>query len=70
MDGKQTRAWNKIFDELDKGHYGDARKKLDEFEDRHGETDETRALRSQLDALGPGVPRGGGRGRGKKHDDD
>ncbi len=71
MDGKQTREWNKIFEELDKGHHEGARRKLDEFEDRYGETDETRALRPQLEALGPDEPRGGPRGRGKKkHDDD
>jgi eukaryotic-like serine/threonine-protein kinase len=69
MDGKQTRDWNKIIDELDGGHYDDARRRLREFEDRYGETDETRELRPQLDALGPD-PRGDHRrGRGKKHRD-
>jgi hypothetical protein len=76
MDGKQTREWNKIFDELEKGHFEGARHKLDEFEENYGETDETRALKPQLDALGPDVRgsegrgpegRGEGRGRGKKH---
>lgn len=66
MDGKQRKEWNKIFDELDKGHREGARHKLDEFEDHYGQIDETRALRSQLDALGPDAPRG----RGKKHHDD
>ncbi|HEU4732822.1 MAG TPA: hypothetical protein VFT22_33230, partial [Kofleriaceae bacterium] len=76
MDGKQTRDWNKIFEELEKGHFEGAQHKLEEFEDRYGETDETRALKSQIDALGPDVPRepegarGPGRGRGKKHHDD
>ncbi len=78
MDGKQIRDWNKIIDELDKGHFEGARHKLDEFEDHHGETDETRDLRSQLDALGPDLERGpddvrrpgGSHGRGKKHRDD
>jgi eukaryotic-like serine/threonine-protein kinase len=57
MDPKQTRDWNKIFDELDKGHFEGARHKLDEFEDRYGTTDQTRELRPQLDALGPDRPR-------------
>jgi serine/threonine-protein kinase len=70
MDGKQTRDWNKIFDELDKGHHEGARRKLDDFADRYGETDETRALRPQLDALGPDQPRGrGSRGKTKRDDD-
>jgi eukaryotic-like serine/threonine-protein kinase len=81
MDGKQTRDWNKIFDELDKGHHDGARHKLGEFEDHYGETDETRALRSQLEALGADGPReldgprgaGGPRGphgKARKHHDD
>jgi serine/threonine protein kinase len=77
MDGKQTKEWNKIFDELDKGHFDGARHKLDEFEDRYGQTDETRELRPQLDALGGDAPResdgphgpGGPHGKGKKHRD-
>jgi hypothetical protein len=77
MDGKQTHDWNKILDELDRGHHDGARHKLREFEDRYGQTDQTRALGSQLDALDPDVPRGPDRGRGhdrrgrgKKHGDD
>jgi eukaryotic-like serine/threonine-protein kinase len=73
MDGKQTRDWNKIVDALDRGHYEDARHKLREFEDKYGQTDETRALAPQLEQLGPDVPRGPGgppgHGRGKKHRD-
>jgi len=75
MDGKQTKDWNKIVEELQKGHYEGARHKLTEFEDRYGATDQTRELRPQLDALGPDVrgPEhgpGGPHGRGKKHHDD
>jgi len=72
MDGKQRKDWNKIFDELDKGHRDGARHKLDEFEDHYGELDATRALRSQLDALGPDDPHGRDEphGRGKKHHGD
>jgi tRNA A-37 threonylcarbamoyl transferase component Bud32 len=79
MDGKQTHDWNKIVEELERGHFEGARHKLREFTDRYGETDETRELGSQLDALGPDVPRdpddgagpgrGPPRGRGKKHRD-
>jgi eukaryotic-like serine/threonine-protein kinase len=62
MDGKQTRDWNKIFDELAKGHFEGARHKLEEFEDHYGETDQTQELRAQIgaqiDALGPDVGRG------------
>jgi serine/threonine-protein kinase len=69
MDGKQTRDWNKIVGELEDGNFEGARERLDEFQDKYGETDETRDLMSQLDALGPDVSRGRGghRGRGKKH---
>jgi hypothetical protein len=71
MDGKQTRDWDRMVDALRHGHYDDARHKLREFEDRYGQTDETRALAPQLDQLGPDAPRGPagppGHGRGKKH---
>jgi N-acetyl-anhydromuramyl-L-alanine amidase AmpD len=70
MDGKQTRDWDKITDALERGHYEDARHKLREFEDKYGQTDETRALAPQLEQLGPDVPRGPGppdHGHGKKH---
>ncbi|HEY0477260.1 MAG TPA: serine/threonine-protein kinase [Kofleriaceae bacterium] len=77
MDGKQTRDWNKIIEELERGHFEDARHKLRDFEDKYGQTDETRELGPQLDALGPdlrgrpdGRGREGPRGRGKKHHDD
>jgi serine/threonine-protein kinase len=73
MDGKQTRDWNKIVEALDRGHYEDARHKLREFEDKYGQTDETRALAPQLEQLGPDAPHGPGgppgHGRGKKHRD-
>jgi serine/threonine-protein kinase len=69
MDSRQAKDWNKIVDELDRGRFEGARERLDEFQDKYGETDETRDLMSQLDALGPDVSRGRGghRGRGKKH---
>jgi serine/threonine-protein kinase len=75
MDGKQTRDWNKIVEALQRGHHEDARHRLREFEDKYGQTDETRALAPQLEQLGPDVPHGPGpggppgHGRGKKHRD-
>jgi len=71
MDGKQAKDWNKIIDDVKRGHFEGARRKLGEFEDKYGETDETRELQPQLESLGPDV-RGpeGPRGRGKKHRDD
>ena len=74
MDGRQARDWNKIVDELERGHYEGGRHKLDEFEHKYGATDETRDLRSQLDAFGPDEPGDpdeppprSPRGKGKKH---
>jgi hypothetical protein len=81
MDGKQTRDWSKIVEALQRGHHEDARHKLREFEDKYGQTDETRALAPQLDQLGPDAPHGPGgppgpggpgppgHGRGRKHHD-
>jgi eukaryotic-like serine/threonine-protein kinase len=81
MDGKQTRDWSKIVEALQRGHHEDARHKLREFEDKYGQTDETRALAPQLDQLGPDAPHGpggppgpggpgpSGHGRGRKHRD-
>jgi eukaryotic-like serine/threonine-protein kinase len=69
MDDKQIRDWNKIVEELERGHRDGARRKLREFEDRYGQTDETRALSQQLDHLGAEPPRPPEwpHGRGKKH---
>jgi serine/threonine-protein kinase len=60
-----ARDWNKIVDDVRKGHYGPARHHLDEFEERYGETDESRTLRDQLPD-DPGPP--GKRKRGKHED--
>ena len=68
QDGKAAKDWRKVVDKLQKGQYGEARKKLAEWERDHGETTETRNLASQLDAL-PGYA-GRGRGRGPDRDDD
>ncbi len=61
-----AKDWDKVIDKLYKRQFGEARKKLAEFEDKHGQTAETRDLASQLDALPPHVLRGRGRrGRGR-----
>ena len=63
---RQTKDWNKIVDHLDRGQCGEALDKLDEWEDRYGETPETEALERHLDALkDQEPPRGKGKGKGK-----
>ncbi len=49
------------------GHYDGARHKLDDYERDHGESDATRALRQQLDVLGP-EPHGPPHGKHHGHD--
>ncbi len=51
-DGKAAKDWNKVLDHLERGKFSDARKKLGEWERKHGATEETEALRRQLDAMG------------------
>ncbi len=63
------RAARKIQEQLDKGHYGEALEKLEEWEEENGgATPETDDLRRQIEALGD-EPRGRGRGKSKKHKD-
>jgi hypothetical protein len=80
-DPEAAKDWNKVVEKLYKNDFGDARRKLAEWETKHGEARESRDLAEQLDQhlesapAGPGPgPRGPGpRGRGKKHkggDDD
>jgi hypothetical protein len=64
-DEDAARDWRKVVDKLRKHQFGEARRKLAEWEDRHGPTPETRHLASQLDALPDDVLRGPGRGRGR-----
>ncbi|MGE5185636.1 MAG: serine/threonine-protein kinase [Acidobacteriota bacterium] len=69
MDEHAARDWNRIVDEARKGHYRKARERLDDWERRYGETDESRQLKDQLpdddEPAPPGPP-----GRGKhKHGD-
>ncbi|HSJ99860.1 MAG TPA: serine/threonine-protein kinase [Kofleriaceae bacterium] len=60
--------WDKVIDKLYKRQFGEARRKLAEWETKHGETPETRDLASQLDALPEHVLRGRGKGRGRGRD--
>ncbi len=50
-DRRAAQDWNKVVEELYDQKFGKARKKLDEWERRWGETAETRSLRQQLDSL-------------------
>ena len=60
-DGKAEKDFRKVLDQISRGRIGEARKKLGEWERKHGgATPETEALRTQLDAM----PDPGG------HDDD
>jgi serine/threonine protein kinase len=70
-DEHQVKDWNKIVDQLDKGHYDDAKRKLDEWERHYGENATTQSLHRTLDALPDHGPRkrGKGRGHGPRDDD-
>jgi eukaryotic-like serine/threonine-protein kinase len=50
-DRRANKDWNKVVDALYKHRFDDAKRKLDEYERRWGETEETKNLRGQLDAL-------------------
>ena len=50
-DGHAAKDWNKLVDKLRDHKFDEARHKLDDWERKWGETDETRSLRRQLDAL-------------------
>ena len=65
-DGKAEKDFRKVLDQISRGNIGEARKKLGEWERKHGgATPETEALRTQLDAMPDPDP--GGR---REHDDD
>ena len=53
-DGKAAKDWNKILDQVARGNFSGAKRKLWEWERKHtnGATPETEALRTQLDAMG------------------
>ena len=65
-----AKDWRKITDKLRKQQFGEARRKLAEWEREHGETTETRNLASQLDALPAHVLRTRERERGRDRDRD
>ncbi len=73
-DGKAEKDFRKILEHLDRGNVNEAKRKLDEWERKHGgATPETEALRAQLDQLGPSEPsgpRGPGGPRGPHPHDD
>ncbi len=51
-DGKAEKDFRKVLEHITRGHIGEARKKLGEWERKHGgATPETEALRTQLDAM-------------------
>jgi hypothetical protein len=51
VSGKAARDWNRLVEELQRGHYEGARHKLDDYERKWGATAKTEALREQLDTL-------------------
>jgi hypothetical protein len=51
-DRRAGKDWGKVVDKLYKGDFGEARKKLDEFDRKWGESDETKQLREQIKDLG------------------
>jgi serine/threonine protein kinase len=50
-DKRAAKDWNKLIEQVQRGRIDEALDKLEEFEDRHGVTPETDALRAQLQAL-------------------
>jgi hypothetical protein len=58
-DGKAEKDFRKVLDQIGKGRIEEAKKKLAEWERKHGATPETDALREQLEAMPeqPGGPR-------------
>ena len=64
-----ARDWNRIVDDVRKGHYGPARHHLDEWEQRYGETEESKQLRDQLPD-DPGPPGPPGKRKHGKHGED
>ena len=48
---ESAKDWDKVMDKLYRRQFGEARQKLAEWETKHGETEETRDLASQLDEL-------------------
>ena len=53
MDRKMAKDWEKLVRDLQHNDFTKARDRLDEFEHKYGESDESSALRAQLDRLPP-----------------
>ncbi len=70
QDRRAAKDWNKLVDKLREGKFGEARRKLSEFERKFGEFDETKSLREQLEALPEDEPEHRGPGRHGKREDD
>ena len=74
-DDKAAKDWNKLVDKINDQEYREALDRLDDWETRYGATEETQALRPQLEAAAAQSQGnyGGGRGRGHgkrgKHQD-
>ena len=50
LDGRGAKDWRKVADKVRKGELGEALHKLYEFEDRHGASPESEALRQWLES--------------------
>ncbi|NVB79798.1 MAG: serine/threonine protein kinase [Kofleriaceae bacterium] len=53
LRGKEAKDWDKVIDKVYEQKYDEALRKLDEWERRFGEREETRFLRAQLERLPP-----------------
>ncbi len=51
MDRKMAKDWQKLVEALQEQNFSEARDRLDEWEHKHGETNESASLRTQLDRL-------------------
>jgi serine/threonine protein kinase len=49
LDGRGMKDWGKVADKVHKGEYGEALDKLEDFEDKHGASRESAALRTWLE---------------------
>jgi serine/threonine protein kinase len=49
LDGRGMKDWGKVADKVHKGEYGEALDKLEDFEERHGASRESAALRQWLE---------------------
>ncbi|MDX2088753.1 MAG: serine/threonine-protein kinase [Kofleriaceae bacterium] len=68
---KQAKDWRKVVEHVERGDYREANRKLEEWEDKYGETPETNALGDYLEQhedegpAGPPGPRKHGKGKGR-----